>query len=88
LRIISLEWDSANIEHIARHGVTTEEVEEACDNRPFILKGRSGAYLIYSQTNAGRFILAIARHRYGGTFRVITARDMTENEKGLCKSRR
>jgi hypothetical protein len=26
---IELEWDDANIEHIARHGVTPAEVEEA-----------------------------------------------------------
>lgn len=88
MKIRSFEWNEANIEHIARHGVTPEEVEEACDNRPLILKGRSGTYLIYSQSDAGRFILTIANYRGNGTIRVITARDMTENEKKLCKERR
>lgn len=88
MRFNSFEWDETNISHIGKHGVTPEEVEEACDNRPFILKGRGGLYLVYSQTNAGRFLLVVTRYKGRGTIQVISARDMTEQEKRLCKERR
>lgn len=88
MRINSFEWDEANISHIAEHGVTPEEVEEACDNRPFILRGRGGLYLVYSQTDAGRFLLVVTRYKGRGIVQVITARDMTERERKFCKDRR
>ncbi len=88
MRINSFEWNEKNIGHIAEHGVTPEEVEEACNNRPFILKGRGGLYLVYSQTDSGRFLLSVIRYKGRGTVQVITARDMTEREKGLCKDGR
>ena len=88
MRINNLEWDEENIEHIARHGVNPEEVEEACYNGPYILKGRQGSYLVYSQTGDGRYLLVVARYRGEGVIRVITARDMTDAEKRHCRERR
>ena len=31
---LEFEWNSANLEHLVRHGVTREEVEEALLNDP------------------------------------------------------
>ena len=88
MRITDFEWDDENIEHIADHGVSPEEVEEACYHRPYVLKGREGRYLVYSQTGDGRYLLTVAVYRGQGIIRVITARDMTESERRLCKNRR
>jgi uncharacterized protein len=88
LRITDFEWDEENIDHIGRHGVSPEEVEEACYERPFVLKGREGLYLVYSQTMDGRYLLVVTRYRGNGKIRVITARDMTDAEKRLCRERR
>lgn len=88
MRIEELVWNEDTILHIAEHNVTPEEVEEACDNRPFILKGRGGLHLFYSQTNAGRYLLVVARYKGRGIIQIITARDMTESEKKLCIKRR
>ena len=88
MRFSAFEWDERNIAHIARHNVAPEEVEEACDNNPYILKGRGGTYLTYSQTDNGRFLLVIAKYKGKETVRIITARDMTERERKLCKDRR
>ena len=88
MRISDFEWDEQNIEHISRHGVSPEEVEEACYDKPYILKGRQGSYLIYSQSDDGRYLLIVARYRGNGLIRTITARDMTDTEKKLCKERR
>ena len=88
MQIVDFEWDEDNIEHIARHGVSPEEVEEACYNSPYILKGRRGSYLIYSQTGDGRYLLIVGRYKGRGIIRVITARDMTDAERRLCRERR
>lgn len=88
MRITDYEWDEDNTGHIARHGVSPEEVEEACHNRPYVLKGREGAYLIYSQTDDGRYLLVVGRYKGSGVIRVITARDMTNAERRLCRERR
>ena len=88
MQIVDFEWDEDNIEHIARHGVNPEEVEEACYNRPYILKGRHGSYLIYGQTDDGRYVIVVARYKGRGIIRVITARDMNDTERRLCRERR
>ena len=88
MRITSFEWDDRNTSHIAEHGVSTDEVEEACDNAPLVRKGRSGLYLAYGQTDAGRYLLTVIRYRGRGGVYVITARNMTERERKICKERR
>lgn len=40
LRIRELLFDDWNEEHIARHDVIPEEVEEVCGNRPYVSKTR------------------------------------------------
>ena len=88
MRITAFEWDGQNIAHMARHGVNPEEVEEACYNRPLVLRSRQGSYLVYSQTDDGRYLMAICRYRGQGRIYVITARDMTESERKFCQKKR
>ena len=66
-----------------KHNVTAEEVEEAIfDNSPVCIKGVSGSYWLYSHTVAGRFLFVVLRKQVGkGSFKIITAREMTEREK-------
>lgn len=88
MRIRAFEWGEAIVTHIVRHGVNPEEVEEACANRPYVLKGRGGRYLAYSQTSDGRYLFVVLRYRGRGLIRVVTARDMTDAEKSFCQKRR
>ena len=81
MRIISFEWDEANINHIARHNVMPEEVEEACFNNPLILRGRLSRYYALGQTDSGRYLTVIIQYKFKGTARVITARDMDKSER-------
>ncbi len=81
-------WDEENVSHIADHGVTPEEVEEALTNAPVVLRGRDGLYLAHGQTENGRLLFVVSATRPGGRIRVITARDMTEPEKRLWRRRR
>lgn len=74
------EW---SVDHIARHGVTLEEVREAILVRPYwMCPGKNDSTLIYGRTRAGRylFVVVVAVDDGGEAF-VVTARDMTEREK-------
>jgi len=76
-RAAKFDWDDANTGHIARHGVTTEEVEEALANHPLVVlatQKRRGErrVLCAGLTDAGRalqFVYTLRR----GRIRVITA---------------
>jgi uncharacterized protein len=68
-------------EHIARHGVTLEEVREVVLERPYwTTRGRNNSTLVYGQTNAGRYLLVVADGEDGEAF-IVTARDMNDDER-------
>lgn len=81
------DWDGANIEHILRHNIIPDEVEEACVNEPYVRKTEKNRYLIYSVADSGRHLFIVGIRKGQGIFRAITARDMTEREKTLYKRR-
>jgi len=76
-RAARFDWDDANVGHIARHGVTPVEVEQAFANHPLVVlaaQKRKGEerVLCAGLTDAGRalqFVYTIRRRR----IRVITA---------------
>jgi uncharacterized DUF497 family protein len=85
LYIESLEIDDHILDKIeSRHGVTFEEVEQAClsENR-HVRRSREGLYKLFSQTLAGRYILVVLANLGGGSWKIATAREMTDNEKRL-----
>ena len=81
------EWDEQNIEHILRHNIVPDEVEEASVNHPHVRKSADKRYLVYGITDSGRYIFIVGINKGKGIFRTITARDMTEREKSLHKRR-
>jgi hypothetical protein len=88
--ISSIKWTDESIEHIARHAVRPEEVEEACFNDeeiPFVRAGRENLYYVFGKTYSGRFLFVVARFIRQGEVKVITARDMNEWEKTYFKAR-
>lgn len=86
--IKGFEWNERNIEHIDRHGVTPQEVEEACYNQPISRKTRNNLCLIYGQTDAGRYLFIVARRDSQGVVYVITARTMIKSEQKYYQKRR
>ncbi len=88
--ISSIKWTDEGIEHLARHAVRPEEVEEVCFNEeeiPFIRAGRENLYYVFGKTYSGRFLFVVVRYVKHGEVRVITARDMNEWEKTYFKAR-
>ena len=81
MRIAGVIWTDLNEEHIARHGVRREEVEEAMRNDPFVTKNRRGTYRPIRQTDGGRYLTVILAPRDQGLHYVVTARDADSVER-------
>ena len=81
-------WDDDNVEHITRHAVAPDEVEEALAGDSVVLRGADNRYLVYGRTENDRWLFAVYVTRPRGLVRVLTARDMTEGEKRLYRRKR
>ena len=88
--IQELYWRPDREDHIARHGVTPEEVEEAVFSDPRgILRRvepaeRTPAETVYrylGRTGAGRYLFVVLLHDGRGGALPLTARDMTPTER-------
>ncbi len=85
-----IHWEDTTIEHIARHGITPKEVEEACfneDDSPFIRSGREKLHYVFGKTYSGRFLFVVVKFITNGKVSVITARDMNEWERKYFNKR-
>ncbi len=88
--ISSIKWTVKSIEHIARHSVRPEEVEEVCFNEdevPFIRSGRENIHYVFGKTYSGRLLFIVVKFIRQGEVGVITARDMDTWEKNYFKRR-
>jgi uncharacterized DUF497 family protein len=74
-------WTDWSLDHIARHGVTQEEVEEVVASSGLITRGRDDTYRVIGQTFGGRYLTVIVAPRGSGTFVVVTARDADPSER-------
>ncbi len=82
MRILDLWWDDVSENHIARHGIGHDEVNEVCFNESSLLQQvRRGRYAVYGQTAAGRYLTIILERIRGGTFVPVTARGMALAER-------
>ncbi|WP_276623931.1 CopG family antitoxin [Syntrophomonas wolfei] len=84
MRVNRFEWDSINIEHIARHGVVPEEVEEVFIGRHLVKKLRMGRYLVLGQSEEGRCLFVIYDVKEN-RIRIAIARDMEDKERRLYR---
>jgi uncharacterized protein len=75
-------WTDWSEDHIRRHGIAAAEVEETLFSRPrWIAKGRDGTTLVFGATAAGRPLLIVTANEGTAVAFVVTAREMTEQEK-------
>ena len=83
------DWDDANIDHIARHGLEPEDVEEALldpDSFPVPTYNYGGEKRrgLVGATNGGRVLFVVYTER-GGKIRPITAREASKSQKRRYK---
>jgi len=83
-----LVWDDWNVEHVGRHSVKPEEVEEVSFSEPFITRARGRTLRAIGQTQAGRYLTVILAPRGRGSYYPVTAREASEGEQRLYRKRR
>ena len=77
---IEIAWDERSEDHIARHGIAPDEVEEAIDGyREFRRHGNR--YIAIGQTYSGRYLTVVLEREPGGYWYVVTARPSTNTER-------
>ena len=85
MRIYEFVWAEDRIDHVARHGVTPEEVEQVCFGRPLVQRakseGENPVYYVLGQTNAGRYLFSVVIRFPDGKGYTVTARPMTDKEE-------
>ncbi len=85
MRIYEFIWNQDRIDHIARHNVIPEEVEETCFRAALVQRAKSQGdnpvYYILGQTEAGRYLFCIVIQFPDGRGYPVTARPMTNKEK-------
>ncbi|MFE2408682.1 hypothetical protein ACFVSN_21775 [Kitasatospora sp. NPDC057904] len=83
-------WTERSEEHIARHGVEPEEVEDVVFSRPhWFARGRESTTLCHGVTQSGRYLLVVlvTSAAVPSAWYCATARDMTAAEKRLFLKR-
>ena len=75
------EWDDRNEDHILRHDLYPDEVEEIFD-RPYVRR-RGSRYLVFGRDGNGRYLTIVCEIRSVAhrRIRVVTARPMTPTER-------
>jgi uncharacterized DUF497 family protein len=85
VRISAFIWSEERVEHIARHGVTPNEVEEASYSRPLVLRakaeGANPVYYCLGRSQAGRYLFCVVIAFPDGNGFPVTARTMTDREQ-------
>ena len=83
---MEFDWDAANRRHIARHGVTPKEAEEAVRIEPleagFQQHESEGRVLCFGRTRSGRLLTILYTERRGKV-RIVTAYEMTKEQERL-----
>lgn len=87
MNIGQLEWDDENIQHIARHNVNPEEVEDVSFGVHLSRSENDRRYVLSGQTAAGRYLVVVVEEVGKGLFRPITAFEMSESYKRRYRKR-
>ena len=83
---VTFDWDAANIQHLARHGVTPKEAEQAVLIDPLVAGVQSheteDRILCFGRTVSGRLLTVLYTER-GGRIRIVTAYSMSRPQQKL-----
>lgn len=85
--IRKLIWDEWNIDHIARHNVRVEEVEQICKGSHLLNKWKNKMYRVIGQTANGRYLTIFLAPRAKHNYYPVTARDSTLRKKKAYKNK-
>ncbi len=83
IRIRRLIWNDWNIEHIARHDVESEEVEQVCLGNFIASETYKGRIRVTGPTSTGRMLAIILKPEGDGKYYCVTAHDANKGETKL-----
>jgi uncharacterized protein len=85
VRIHEFVWPQDRIDHIARHRVQPEEVEDVCFGKAWVRRakatGKNPVYYVLGETESGRHLFCVVIQFPNGKGFPVTARAMTDKEK-------
>jgi len=81
MKVDVLVWNDHNLDHIAKHGKQKEEVEEVLERFHLLRRAWKGRYSMRGQTYSGRYLMVILDTLGQGRAYVVTARELTDEEK-------
>ena len=74
-------WNEWNVNHIKKHNVTINEVEEAYANKKFEIDSYLGRKKSYGLTKKGRMMIVIVSKENNKNLYVFSARDMSRKKR-------
>ncbi len=85
MTINGLVWDIDNIQHITKHEVTQDEVEEVINGMYIVLQGRWTRDVVIGATKTGRILKIVLALQDNDFFYVVTAFEAKKAEVVLYK---
>lgn len=85
--INELIWDQWNTEHIKKHDVSVNEVEETCCLPIKAYKSYQNRLIILGKTKNNRLLTIVLMKKNKGIYYVVTARDMSRKERRLVNEK-
>jgi uncharacterized DUF497 family protein len=83
VQFVRLSWTDENRDHIGRHGVSPEEVDELIAGEFYMSRLRGDRFGIIGQTGGGRYLMVVVERQAGSTYAVVTARLADAAERRL-----
>jgi uncharacterized DUF497 family protein len=83
VEIRKLIWDPWNVQHIARHDVRPQEVEEVCHNRYIVRNAKYGRLMLIGVTDLGRTLVVVLAREDEDVYYPITARPADRKERRI-----
>ncbi len=74
-------WDPWNVQHIRRHGVTLQDVQEVCSKAFISRHTYAGRILLVGSTNENRVLAVVVEPQGNGVYYVVTARPASRRER-------
>jgi uncharacterized DUF497 family protein len=81
---VAFEWDDSNIEHLARHGIDPDEIEELFEAPIVRRRGGTDApdrFRVVGRTAAGRYLTIVYQQKAGNLIRPFTGWEARPHER-------
>ncbi|HLH27117.1 MAG TPA: BrnT family toxin [Chloroflexota bacterium] len=83
---VEVEWDDDNVEHLALHGISPDEVEDMLEGPVIRRRGGTDApdrFRVLGRTAAGHYLAIVIQQKGRGVIRPFTGWEMRPHERNL-----